>query len=128
MLVMQGRTINNGESTDQCLRTSTSCLTRTAAFPTCYQPRNNSVNKLAMCVLIRSIYKCLLTCCLFAFLLFLSSSPQLGISNDNHVVVYETNTKYGMFSSARLWWMFKVRQPVYIVFPTSMPCAVYAFM
>ena len=33
---------------------------------------------------------------------------QLGISNDSHVIVYDNNETFGMFSAARLWWMFKV--------------------
>lgn len=32
---------------------------------------------------------------------------KLGITNNHHVIVYEHNEEYGMFSSARLWWMFK---------------------
>ena len=37
------------------------------------------------------------------------SSSQVGITNDNHVVIYDNNVQYGMFSAARLWWMFRVR-------------------
>lgn len=33
---------------------------------------------------------------------------KLGISNDSHVIVYDNNETFGMFSAARLWWMFKV--------------------
>ena len=30
------------------------------------------------------------------------------MSNDDHVIVYDNNEEVGMFSAARLWWMFKV--------------------
>lgn len=33
--------------------------------------------------------------------------PQLGICNDSHVVVYDNNEKFGMFSAARVWWVFR---------------------
>ncbi len=32
----------------------------------------------------------------------------MGISNAHHVVVYDRNDKYGLFSSPRVWWMFRV--------------------
>ena len=31
---------------------------------------------------------------------------QLGISNDSRVVVYDNNEMFGMFSAARVWWVF----------------------
>ena len=33
---------------------------------------------------------------------------KLGIDNNTHVVVYDNNTTYGMFSAPRVWWMFRV--------------------
>ncbi|XP_022080477.1 3-mercaptopyruvate sulfurtransferase-like [Acanthaster planci] len=32
----------------------------------------------------------------------------LGIDNDTHVVVYENNAKFGVFSAPRAWWMFRM--------------------
>lgn len=32
----------------------------------------------------------------------------MGISTSNHVVVYDRNKTFGLFSSPRVWWMFKV--------------------
>ena len=31
----------------------------------------------------------------------------LGISNDSHVVVYDNNAKFGLFSAPRVWWTFR---------------------
>ncbi|XP_070580249.1 3-mercaptopyruvate sulfurtransferase-like [Ptychodera flava] len=31
----------------------------------------------------------------------------LGVSNDSHVVVYDNNDKFGLFSAPRVWWMFR---------------------
>ena len=42
-------------------------------------------------------------------------SPQMGISNDTHVVVYDNNSSFGMYSAGRVWWMFKVCHMYYIV-------------
>ena len=33
---------------------------------------------------------------------------RLGIGNDTHVVVYENNAKFGVFSAPRTWWLFRV--------------------
>jgi thiosulfate/3-mercaptopyruvate sulfurtransferase len=33
---------------------------------------------------------------------------KLGINNDTHVVVYDNNYTFGMFSAPRVWFMFKV--------------------
>jgi thiosulfate/3-mercaptopyruvate sulfurtransferase len=33
---------------------------------------------------------------------------QLGISNDDHVIVYDNNSNLGMFSAPRVWFMFKL--------------------
>lgn len=33
---------------------------------------------------------------------------QMGISNTNHVVIYDNNAKFGLFSAPRVWWMFRV--------------------
>ena len=33
---------------------------------------------------------------------------QMGIDNDTHVVVYDHNPKFGLYSAGRVWWMFKV--------------------
>jgi thiosulfate/3-mercaptopyruvate sulfurtransferase len=33
---------------------------------------------------------------------------KLGISNDSHVVIYDNNAIFGMFSAARVWFMFHV--------------------
>ncbi|XP_064639754.1 3-mercaptopyruvate sulfurtransferase-like [Lineus longissimus] len=33
---------------------------------------------------------------------------KLGINNDSHVVVYDNNYTFGMFSAPRVWFMFKV--------------------
>lgn len=30
------------------------------------------------------------------------------MSDHDHVIVYDNNDDVGMFSAARLWWMFKV--------------------
>ena len=35
-------------------------------------------------------------------------SPQLGISNVTHVIIYDNNATTGMYSAGRVWWMFKV--------------------
>ena len=32
----------------------------------------------------------------------------MGISNDSHVVIYDNNAIFGMFSAARVWFMFHV--------------------
>ena len=32
----------------------------------------------------------------------------MGIDNDTHVVVYDHNPKFGLYSAGRVWWMFKV--------------------
>ena len=32
----------------------------------------------------------------------------LGVSNKHHVVVYDNSVKYGLFSAARAWWMFRI--------------------
>ena len=31
----------------------------------------------------------------------------LGVGNDTHVVVYDSNPKFGMFSAPRAWWLFR---------------------
>jgi thiosulfate/3-mercaptopyruvate sulfurtransferase len=36
---------------------------------------------------------------------FASSVGKLGVGNDTHVVVYDTQ---GLFSAARVWWMFRI--------------------
>ncbi|KAK3601836.1 hypothetical protein CHS0354_041757 [Potamilus streckersoni] len=33
---------------------------------------------------------------------------RLGISNKTHVVVYDTNATFGIFSAQRVWWTFRV--------------------
>lgn len=33
---------------------------------------------------------------------------KLGITNDTHVVVYDRNEKFGLFSAPRVWWTFRV--------------------
>eukprot|EP00731_Ephydatia_muelleri_P003919 Em0002g95a len=33
---------------------------------------------------------------------------KLGISNNHHVIVYDNNPEYGVFSSPRVWWTFRV--------------------
>ena len=33
---------------------------------------------------------------------------QMGIANHNHIIVYDRNEKYGLFSAPRVWWMFRV--------------------
>ena len=33
---------------------------------------------------------------------------KLGIRNDTHVVVYDRNEKFGLFSAPRVWWTFRV--------------------
>ena len=38
----------------------------------------------------------------------LSHYFQLGISNTSHVVIYDNNADLGLFSVARVWYMFKV--------------------
>ena len=30
-----------------------------------------------------------------------------GVGNDTHVVVYDSNAKFGMFSAPRAWWLFR---------------------
>ena len=32
----------------------------------------------------------------------------LGIDNDTHVIVYDNNAKFGLFSAQRVWWTFRV--------------------
>ena len=32
----------------------------------------------------------------------------LGINNSTHVVVYDNNEKFGLFSAQRVWWIFRV--------------------
>lgn len=32
-----------------------------------------------------------------------------AVNNDNHVVIYEKTGKFGFFTGARAWWLFKVR-------------------
>lgn len=36
--------------------------------------------------------------------------PQLGVDSDSHVVVYDNNMKYGLFTAPRVWWMFRVSE------------------
>ena len=36
---------------------------------------------------------------------FSKSVYQLGLSNHQHIIIYDT---YGLFSAARVWWMFKI--------------------
>lgn len=38
----------------------------------------------------------------------LMNLTQLGVSNDSHVVVYDNNEKFGLFTAPRVWWMFRV--------------------
>ena len=38
---------------------------------------------------------------------FANYVKSLGIGNDNHVVVYDNNVKFGMFSAPRVWWTFR---------------------
>ena len=33
---------------------------------------------------------------------------KLGIDNDSHVVIYDNNSTFGLFSAPRAWWTFKV--------------------
>ncbi|GAB1607316.1 3-mercaptopyruvate sulfurtransferase-like [Argonauta hians] len=33
---------------------------------------------------------------------------QMGIHNDTHVIVYDTNEAFGLFSAPRVWWTFRV--------------------
>lgn len=33
---------------------------------------------------------------------------KLGIANDTHIVVYDRNEKFGLFSAPRVWWTFRV--------------------
>lgn len=33
---------------------------------------------------------------------------RLGINNKTHVVVYDNNEKFGIFSAQRVWWTFRV--------------------
>jgi len=47
--------------------------------------------------------------------LFLFSPPppplpltQLGVGNEHHVVVYDNNADFGIFSAPRVWWMMRV--------------------
>ena len=35
-------------------------------------------------------------------------SPQLGVGNEHHVVVYDNNVDFGIFSAPRVWWMMRV--------------------
>ena len=37
---------------------------------------------------------------------FEAYASKLGISNDSHVVIYDNNEQFGMFSAARVWWLF----------------------
>lgn len=39
---------------------------------------------------------------------FESYVGNLGISNDTHVVVYDNNEAFGIFSAQRVWWMFRI--------------------
>ena len=32
----------------------------------------------------------------------------MGIQNSHHVIIYDNNEKYGLFSAPRAWWMFRV--------------------
>ncbi|KAI0228199.1 3-mercaptopyruvate sulfurtransferase [Lamellibrachia satsuma] len=32
---------------------------------------------------------------------------KLGVGNDTHVIVYDNNAKFGMFSAPRAWWLFR---------------------
>ena len=34
----------------------------------------------------------------------------MGIHQSNHLIVYDNNEKYGLFSAPRVWWMFRVRR------------------
>jgi len=40
--------------------------------------------------------------------LFEDYVSELGISNEHHVIVYDNHENYGMYSSLRVWWMFRV--------------------
>ena len=45
------------------------------------------------------------------FLTLLPPPPpltQLGVGNEHHVVVYDNNTDFGIFSAPRVWWMMRV--------------------
>ena len=33
---------------------------------------------------------------------------KLGINNNTHVIVYDNNPNFGLFSAQRVWWMFRV--------------------
>ncbi|XP_077980540.1 3-mercaptopyruvate sulfurtransferase-like [Glandiceps talaboti] len=33
---------------------------------------------------------------------------KLGVTNDTHVVVYDNNDNFGLFSAPRVWWMFRI--------------------
>ena len=39
--------------------------------------------------------------------LFADYVEHLGITNDSHVIAYDNNEDFGIFSSPRLWWMFR---------------------
>lgn len=39
--------------------------------------------------------------------LFAEYVQHLGITNDSHVIAYENNKDFGVYQSARLWWMFR---------------------
>ncbi|XP_002737858.1 3-mercaptopyruvate sulfurtransferase-like [Saccoglossus kowalevskii] len=39
--------------------------------------------------------------------LFANYVGNLGINNDTHVVVYDNNDNFGLFSAPRVWWMFR---------------------
>ena len=39
---------------------------------------------------------------------FEESAGKLGINNDTHVIVYDNNTNFGVFSAQRVWWTFRV--------------------
>lgn len=39
---------------------------------------------------------------------FAEQVGKMGINNDTHVVVYDNNEKFGLYSAGRVWWMFKV--------------------
>ncbi|XP_064390565.1 3-mercaptopyruvate sulfurtransferase-like [Halichondria panicea] len=38
---------------------------------------------------------------------FANHVMELGVSNDSHVVVYDNNEKFGLFTAPRVWWMFR---------------------
>ena len=58
---------------------------------------------------------CLNSATLYNFILFVNFvTPfdtqeyvsDLGVSNDNHVIIYDDHSKHAVFSAPRLWWMF----------------------